>query len=385
MLENMHTIYLTTCCNFRCSYCYEDYKNHITITESKLKKTLDFIFNYDKNERVSIGFMGGEPLLKKELVHKAVEYISENYPDRILKYHMTTNCSLIDDELIELMKNNSFSLRLSFDGTKEAHDINRISIDGQSCYDTILKNIFKVRDSGIPYSIRMTITGNTIPLLYDNVVFLHKNHLDKICLILDVNLLFTEELLKEFKIQMIKIQKYYLDEHDKGRYFSIDQFNGKFLSMLCDFGNCFSMCSAGVASYKYMPNGDIYPCGFVTHDENFKIGNIETTINTNAAKKLAYSLFNKESKKCTDCKMKDFCHGMKCGYMNYIRTGSINEPSDLTCQYEHIFYPLVVEIIEHIGENKKINGRLSKYYEFIKFDNLKLSEFGAKIKDGLIS
>lgn len=381
----MYTIYLTTRCNFSCSYCYEDFNDFIDLNEDKLIDILQFIFKYDKSPKILIDFMGGEPLLKKELIYKALEYIAANYPEREVKYYMTTNCSMMDDSFIELMKNSVFTARLSFDGCKEAHDLNRITKNGESYHDKILKNILKVRDRGIPYSIRMTITENTIPYIYNNIVFLHEHGLDSICMIPDVNMKFSEESLGEFKRQVELVADYYIQEYDMERKFSVDQFDGKIFSMLCDYGNCFCMCDAGVGSFKILPDGNIYPCGFLTNDEKFIIGNIKDGIDVNCAKKLANSLYNNHDKKCEECNIKDFCHGMKCGYMNYIRTGSINIPADSTCEYEHVFYPIVTKVIEHFGLQKtqKLRQTLGKYYQYLSTTNLKLSSLGENIREAI--
>ena len=69
------------------------------------------------------------------MIHQAVEYIKNFYPEREVKYYITTNCSLMDDVFIDFMKENQFTIRFSFDGNKETHDLNRVAKDGISYYD----------------------------------------------------------------------------------------------------------------------------------------------------------------------------------------------------------------------------------------------------------
>lgn len=281
------TLYMTTDCNFKCQYCYEDYHNHYQLNEKTLVDSLEFMMNYGDRGKVLIDFLGGEPLLKKDLIYKAVAYIKDNYPEREVKYYITTNCSMMDDRFIAFMKENHFTVRLSFDGNKETHDLNRAAKDGVSCYEKIFENIMKVKDSGLNFSVRMTVTENTIPYMFENICYLHEHGLDNICMIMDVYLKISDELKVEFEKQVGQILQYYLAEAAAGRVFTIDQFDGKMFNMLCNFGNCFGMCDAGIGNFKIFPNGQIYPCGFLTSNEKYCIGNIKEGVDIRKAKLIA--------------------------------------------------------------------------------------------------
>lgn len=346
----MYTIYLTTECNFKCTYCYEDYTHKLELSTSKLMKILHYIVEEDCSEILRICFMGGEPLLKKDLICKAVEYLNNNSKAREVRYFITTNGSLIDDSFIDFMKINNFMVRMSFDGCKECHDTNRILKNGHTQYEEIYQNILLIRDSGIKYSVRLTITDNTIKYMFKNILFLHKNKLNSICMILDINMDFTEELKKNFKEQVAQITDYYIEQYDHGDKITLDQVDGKIFNILCDFGNRFIMCDGGTSNFKIMPDGRIYPCGFVTNNPNCEIGNLETEIKQCKGKELAISFFDKKNDKCSKCMIRDFCTGMKCGYMNFVRTGAVNVPSDTTCISEKIYYDNVMKIVNHIRQ-----------------------------------
>ena len=108
----------------------------------------------------------------------------------------------------------------------------------------------EVKDSGLNFSVRMTVTENTIPHMFENICYLHEHGMDNICMIMDVYLKISDELKGEFEKQVALILKYYLDEAAAGRTFTIDQFDGKMFNMLCNFGNCFGMCDAGIGNFK---------------------------------------------------------------------------------------------------------------------------------------
>lgn len=379
------TIYMTTDCNFRCSYCYEKYENTYHLNENSVIEILDYIFQYGDDEAINLNFMGGEPLLKKELIYKAVDYIKCKYPSRCVKYSITTNGSLLDDNFISFMKENSFDIRLSFDGDKSTHDLNRTLVSGISCYEKIVENIYKIKRIGLDFTVRMTITQNTIPHMYENICYLHENGFNNIAMIMDIYLSLTDTLMEQFANEINKITDYYIQEYNKGTKIVIDQFDGKLLNFLCDFGNCFSMCDAGITNFKIMPTGDIYPCGFLTNNNQFVIGNIRNGVNIEKSKKIAGSLFDQSNDKCEDCKIRDFCHGMKCGYANYIYTGKINIPSDAKCYCEQKFYESLIKIVNYyLSQSKEqLNHALGQYISYIRENGLQLSEYGMKVESRL--
>lgn len=57
----------------------------------------------------------------------------------------------------------------------------------------------KVKDSGLNFSVRMTVTENTIPYMFENICYLHEHGLDNICMIMDVYLKISDELKVEFE------------------------------------------------------------------------------------------------------------------------------------------------------------------------------------------
>ena len=221
--------------------------------------------------------------------------------------------------------------------------------------------------------------------MFENIRYLHEHNLDNICMIMDVYLKISDELKVKFEKQVGQILQYYLNEAAAGRVFTIDQFDGKMFNMLCDFGNCFGMCDAGIGNFKVFPNGQIYPCGFLTSNEKYCIGNIKEGIDIRRAKLIAISNFDKNDPKCKGCTIRDFCHGMKCGYMNFVNTGKINVPSDAECIFEHIFYKAMVQILEYYLQQpiEIVREKLGMYIDYIQKENLKFSEFGEKIAQRL--
>jgi uncharacterized protein len=114
---------VTDDCNFDCQYCYQK-KGNTYIDFCTLKKAIDFFFPFLSNE-CTINFYGGEPLLNFPKIRQTTEYITENkktIKNRIV-FSITTNGSLINQEMLEFLNQNLFLLLISFDGI--AQDLSR--------------------------------------------------------------------------------------------------------------------------------------------------------------------------------------------------------------------------------------------------------------------
>ena len=101
------------------------------------------------------------------MIYKFIELINSKYKiyKHLFRYNITTNCTLMDDKIIEFFKVNNFTLRLSIDRDKQTNDLNKLSLNGQDYYDLIIKNIKKIIKLNINYDIRMTVSNNNVNLI----------------------------------------------------------------------------------------------------------------------------------------------------------------------------------------------------------------------------
>ena len=110
------TFVMTDDCNFDCSYCYQKKgKKRLAVITSK--KAADFFFPFLERES-SINFYGGEPLLAFAGIKDIVNHIQtkNRNGEKTIRYSISTNGSLMNDEVLEFLNRNRFSVLLSFDG-----------------------------------------------------------------------------------------------------------------------------------------------------------------------------------------------------------------------------------------------------------------------------
>lgn len=95
--QNMRQVVLevTENCNLRCDYCI--YQNSFSgfrdfsprsMSEETAIKAIDYILKNSYRDEIYVGFYGGEPLLKFDLIKKCVSYALEYYADIGIIPHM---------------------------------------------------------------------------------------------------------------------------------------------------------------------------------------------------------------------------------------------------------------------------------------------------------
>ena len=148
------TFELTENCNLRCKYCVFNghYQHERELSPRNMdfetaRKGIDYIFSFVKQQKKKIftmGFYGGEPLLNIETMEKIIAYGKKKFDGWKLRFNMTTNLTLLDDHMLDLLIENDISLLVSLDGGKENHDAKRVFANGEGTFDTVMKNLERI-------------------------------------------------------------------------------------------------------------------------------------------------------------------------------------------------------------------------------------------------
>lgn len=145
---------LTQRCNLRCNYCvYSEEKNFGTRNHSNkdmsyetAKKAIDFYMEHSVDcEEKAISFYGGEPLLQFDLIKKIITYCNDVFRGHKIIYSITTNGTLLTDEIMDFLVKNQVYITVSFDGPKKIHDKNRRFVNGTGSYDVVIKNLERLK------------------------------------------------------------------------------------------------------------------------------------------------------------------------------------------------------------------------------------------------
>jgi uncharacterized protein len=157
-------------CNYRCRYCiynpaYAHKRNHSdrSMSASVASASIDYLDKHSsKLDSVSITFYGGEPLMEFDFIRSCVDYsCSAINKNKTINYSLTTNGSLITNDVARYLNENAFSITLSLDGPKEDHDSYRIDSNNKGTFERTIKGLINLHEAfGDSFSTRVVI--NTV-------------------------------------------------------------------------------------------------------------------------------------------------------------------------------------------------------------------------------
>lgn len=147
---------VTQDCPLNCTYCVYggSYDFHRTPSKKKMTlstgiKGLDYLMGVigdrEKNRLMALSFYGGEPLANFQLIREMVLYSKKYTKDWEIKFFMTTNLTILTDEMIEFLVDNRFGMTVSLDGPKEIHDEQRVFHNGMGSHDIVMKNLERIK------------------------------------------------------------------------------------------------------------------------------------------------------------------------------------------------------------------------------------------------
>lgn len=320
---------LTQQCNLRCNYClYSGSYCGMRLHSEKnmntyiLKETLDFLINHSaQSKELNIGFYGGEPLIRMDLINQVFNYMNELCPSRKVNYSMTTNATLLTPSISDSLVKHSVKLKISLDGPESIHNANRTFINGKGSYNKIIKNLQYIYTS-YPDYYRNNISFNAVydgSHLYDDILeFFASNNLlknNRISLS-NINTTFENtldehnEMKKDCRLSYLKnaVLYYYKsficpEEYRNELFdslFSFEDLENRLENQFEELPDKFvrtGLCIPGIARVFVNTDGEFYLCEKVSEKKEgpYCIGNIKQGFDY----KKIINLLNLENK-CND-------------------------------------------------------------------------------------
>lgn len=163
---------VTNQCNLACTYCYEYSDDKIAHTSGKQKymtpevaeSAVDMLIRESSSRPIiHVTFFGGETLLNFSVMKHTVSYAKAKADEsgKSTEFSLTTNATLLNDEVIDFLSENRIGVTVSIDGDRELNDQQRVFHNGKGSYDVIVPKIQQLLKRHRTNSIgaRVTLTA----------------------------------------------------------------------------------------------------------------------------------------------------------------------------------------------------------------------------------
>ena len=312
-------------CNLGCIYCYNGEKTYgvskkLMMKEDVAYKGIDKVArSVAPDKELIIVFFGGEPLLNWNLAKKVIIYcenrVKKELPDLQIKYHLTSNLSLLPSDLIEWGKKYHISFLCDIDGDREIHNVTRPYKNGKGSYDKITSNIRKLVKGGIEVSLRSTITSHNMNYI-KRISQHHKDIGGSSSAFVPVNAINSDEdilpkeLLPDPNIisnGLRELAQSNIWEKEKIFPFNeyLERIQRRERNMWC--------CGAPLGNTPVLDvNGDIYACIYLVGMKKYKLGNIfsDESYPKESVVTMMMDVINIDnSPECKDCRLRYICGG----------------------------------------------------------------------------
>jgi uncharacterized protein len=161
---------VSSACNLGCSYCYAGGgrfggAQRSTMSWETARAAVDrLVALSDSSVPITIGFMGGEPFMNRVLIHRIVDYARRRR--QLVRFSVTTNGTLIDQNDVAMLRDNDFAVTVSIDGDQVLNDSQRPLKSGGSSYRLMKERLGPLlKDPGATrLGARVTVTGHELNL-----------------------------------------------------------------------------------------------------------------------------------------------------------------------------------------------------------------------------
>ena len=355
------TLLVTQKCNLACDYCYIEKKNS-RMAIPTAKKIIDFVFaNAAKDEKIEIGFFGGEPLLEFDNLKEITDIIQSHKSfdaDRV-NISVVTNGTIFSNQIATFLAEKNVVLCVSCDGPEEVQDIHRHFPDGSGSSKIVEQNLRKALKFFPLIPVNAVYSPKNLHFLPEVVDYLVSLGAVNIYLNPDISAKWTQKeadmLPKIYESIGWKYVNFYLQ--GKPKYISL--IDSKIAVILREGYKPTERCRMGQGEFAFTPSGNIYPCERLVGTDDGKkhcIGNINYEV-----KPIKICISNSCTAKnleCKECELTEYCMNW-CGCTNFYSTGSYGKVGPFMCASEKAAINVAVEVIEQLNNQQFFSHHLT--------------------------
>ena len=347
---NYAVVNISQQCNCaKCLYCFASggaFQEEPKLMDSEVgRKSIDWLIDEsDSKNSIYYNFIGGEPLLNISTMREIIEWSEKRCKtvNKTVQFHVSTNGTIFNKDVCELLKDKKLGVNVSCDGTKEIHDYLR-----SKSYDELQNNFQKLLDIQPNTLIYTTLTAlNTDLVEYVN---LYRNWNCKYIKFGPVSFDHpgisweSDRTYTHLKNSYTELAfKYFEDLINNNIYYIADFY--RYISRIRKKQKLYRRCGAGSYYVNIDANGDIYICHRFTAEKRYHMGTLWEKSRT------PLDLLNlpdvNENANCLVCDIRYLCGG-PCLHDSYILNGYFtgSKPASIRCRIDELLVSIAAWLI----------------------------------------
>ncbi len=367
---NTVVLNVNTGCNLSCTYCYKedldkpsagkrmDVETAVASVEMLLKESPD-------EPVYTVVFFGGEPLSNRKLIEYMVDYCERRFAEagKRVEFVMTTNATLLTEEIVDYLNAHRFGLSVSIDGPKTVHDRNRITVGGQGTYDVVRRkaDMLLSRYDSRPVGARVTLTKGVTDIetiwnhLFNEMGFAEVGFAPVTSGDVSAYNLSGEELIEVFA-NMKALGRKYLEaalEHRNIGFSNLHQL----LTDIHEGHKKALPCGAGLKMLAVDHKGELNLCHRFTGSSLPTFGNVHSGVKQVELNDFLSQRLDRTNTGCDTCRIRNLCSG-GCYHESYARYGDPAHPTYHYCELMRDWVDFGIEVYSRImAENPAFISR----------------------------
>ncbi|MCX7921229.1 MAG: 4Fe-4S cluster-binding domain-containing protein [Clostridia bacterium] len=336
---------LTHACNLNCIYCFDKEQRKSNagtgLDFNAAKKAIEDVMA--KYKKITLWFFGGEPLLKFGLIRDIVAFCEDMRIQRKefeFRYTITTNGTLINEEVLEFFSKHRFSMLVSHDGSDEILDRQRPRgghiQNSSSDIRRGLEMAVEYRDRLSSMAVRSTITRNTLALLPEIFFKFRSMGIERIFLSpvcgKEIDFAMTKEDAENWRAQFTRLVWNILKRGELNDIKALPQIFDFLFNLEYGIQGKRS-CGMGKNSCTVDVDGRRYICHRFIPRSEFEI-DPQTQECSHLGIKEYLSCLEDNSHPCNMCWAKNICGSGVCPHINEMWTGSVATPYGPICDVQ---------------------------------------------------
>jgi len=359
---------VTSKCNLACTYCYEYGEDRIVeasrkprfMNEETARQSVDFMFAESGDSPVvHLTFFGGETLLNFKVLRSALAYAKDRAVTlgKTVDTSLTTNATLLREEIIDWIVENDVGVTVSMDGGREQQDKFRVFSNGMGSYDVVLPNIRMLleRHRRRPVGARVTLTKQNLDVesiyrhLRDEIGFWEVGFAP-VTTSWQRDYAIQEDGFEAMLGQFQRLADEFLQYALAGRHHGFSNVRDTLEEIHKGMSKAYP-CGAGLGLMGVATDGDVALCHRFAGSDSHKIGSVTEGVDRTKQDDFLTKHHIANKTDCSTCWARPLCAG-GCYHEAHTRYGSSERPNLHYCEWIRRWTDTCLQVYGTLAERR---------------------------------